>query len=139
MEPRITMISLGVEDLEKATIFYENTLGWEKTEASNDSISFFRLNGILLGLYGWEPLAEDAGISAEGLGFRGVAIAHNTRSKEEVDGIFAALAEKGVTIVKPPEEVFWGGYSGYFSDPDGHLWEVAWNPYLHLDEHGNVS
>ena len=133
------MLSLGVENLEKATKFYENTLGWEKTEASNESISFFRLNGILLGLYGWEPLAEDAGISSEGVGFRGVAIAHNTRSKEEVDAIFAELREKRVTIVKPPEEVFWGGYSGYFSDPDGHLWEVAWNPFLPLDEHGNVS
>jgi hypothetical protein len=101
-------------------------------------ISFFQLNGILLGLYGWEPLAEDAGVPAKGEGFRGVALAYNTRSKEEVDAVFEALKEKGVTIVKTPEEVFWGGYSGYFSDPEGHLWEVAWNPYLPLDEDGNV-
>jgi uncharacterized glyoxalase superfamily protein PhnB len=133
------MISLGVKNLEKATAFYENILGWEKTENSNENISFFKLNGILLGLYGWIPLAEDAGVLAEGQGFRGVAIAHNTRSKEEVDAIFQGLAKKGATIVKQPSEVFWGGYSGYFSDPDGHLWEVAWNPFLSLDEAGNIK
>lgn len=139
MEARITMVSLGVRDLGRATAFYETVLGWEKTMASNESISFFRLNGILLGLYGWEPLAEDAGVPSEGLGFRGVALAYNTRSKEEVDNVFRELEEKGATIVKAPDDVFWGGYSGYFSDPDGHLWEVAWNPYLPLDEEGNVK
>jgi hypothetical protein len=138
MDARITMISLGVKNLERATAFYENILGWEKTAASNEMISFFQLNGILLGLYGWVPLAEDAGVPAKGEGFRGVALAYNTRLKEEVDAIFEELKEKGVTIVKAPEEVFWGGYSGYFSDPEGHLWEVAWNPYLPLDEDGNV-
>lgn len=139
MEARITMVSLGVRDLVKATAFYETVLGWEKTRASNDSISFFLLNGILLGLYGWEPLAGDAGVPSEGVGFRGVALAYNTRSKEEVDTVFRELEEKGATIVKAPDDVFWGGYSGYFSDPDGHLWEVAWNPYLPLDEEGNVK
>jgi hypothetical protein len=139
MDARITMISLGVKNLERATAFYENILGWEKTAASNEMISFFQLNGILLGLYGWVPLAEDAGVPAKGEGFRGVALAYNTRLKEEVDAIFEELKEKGVTIVKAPEEVFWGGYSGYFSDPEGHLWEVAWNPYLPLDEEGNVK
>lgn len=138
MEARITMVSLGVKDLERATAFYENILGWEKTAASNEMISFFQLNGILLGLYGWEPLAEDAGVPAKGEGFRGVALAYNTRSKEEVNTVFEELKEKGVSIVKAPEDVFWGGYSGYFSDPEGHLWEVAWNPYLPLDEEGNV-
>lgn len=138
MEPRITMVTLGVRDLAKATEFYEETLGWPKTPASNEGISFFKLNGILLGLYGWNPLAEDAGVSPDGDGFRGSALAHNARSKEEVDAIFERLRSGNVTIIKPPGQVFWGGYSGYFADPDGHLWEVAWNPYLDLDAEGNV-
>lgn len=138
MEARITMVSLGVRDLAVATAFYEEVLGWEKTPASNDSITFFHLNGLLLGLYGWDALAEDAGVPAEGMGFRGTALAYNTRSREEVDSLFDALEAKGAHILKSPEDVFWGGYSGYFSDPDGHLWEVAWNPYLPLDEQGNV-
>jgi len=139
MEARLTMVSLGVHNLKKATHFYENVLGWEKTSASNEHISFFKLNGILLGLYGWEPLADDAGVPAGGQGFRGVTLAHNARSKEEVDDIFTSLDQKKVRIVKPPQDVFWGGYSGYFADPDGHLWEVAWNPYLSLDKAGNVT
>ncbi len=138
MEQRLTMVSLGVKNLQQATAFYEDTLGWEKTTQSNESISFFKLNGILMGLYGWVPLAEDAGVPSEGKGFRGLALAYNTRSREEVDEVFRMLVAKGVTIVKLPEDVFWGGYSGYFSDPDGHLWEVAWNPFLDLNEEGNV-
>ena len=138
MNQRLTMVSLGVSDLRKSTGFYEDVLGWEKTPASNESISFFWLNGILLGLYGWDSLAEDAGVSSEGKGFRGMALAYNTHSKDEVDRLFDSLREHGVTIVKDPQEVFWGGYSGYFSDPDGHLWEIAWNPFLALDERGSI-
>jgi uncharacterized glyoxalase superfamily protein PhnB len=138
MEQRLTMVSLGVKDLRSATDFYENVLGWVKTSQSNESITFFKLNGILLGLYGWDSLAEDAAVRAEGHGFRGMALAYNTRSKEEVDAIFKGLGTNGVRIVKPPQETFWGGYSGYFSDPDGHLWEVAWNPFLPLDSKGDV-
>lgn len=139
MNQRLTMVSLGVSDLGKSTGFYENVLGWEKTKASNESITFFWLNGILLGLYGWDSLAEDAGVSSEGQGFRGIALAYNTRTKEEVDQLFEALGKHEVTIVKPPQKVFWGGYSGYFSDPDGHLWEIAWNPFLELDGRGSVK
>lgn len=114
MDSRITMVPLGVRDLEKATAFYETVIGWEKTAASNESISFFRLNGILLGLYGWELLAEDAGVSSDGTGFRGVAIAYNSRSRGEVDKVFSELGEKGATFVKDPADVFWGAIAAIF-------------------------
>ncbi len=138
MEQRLTIIGLGVSNLKKATLFYEETFGWTKTEASNESISFFQLNGILLSLYPREKLAEDAKVSHEGEGFKGFTLAYNARSKDEVNAIFADLEKKGVTIVKYPEEVFWGGYSGYVSDLDGNLWEIAFNPFLPLDEKGNA-
>ncbi len=138
MESRITIIGLGVGDLEKSTEFYEEKFGWKRTEASNENISFFKLNGILLSLYPREKLAEDAGVSSEGSGFKGVTIAYNTRTKEEVDELIQKLEAKGVTIVKKPEEVFWGGYSSYVADPDNNLWEIAFNPFLPIDENGNV-
>ncbi len=138
MEPRVTIIGLGVKDLKSATEFYSETLGWKTTEASNENITFIQLNGILLSLYTREKLAEDAGVSHEGSGFRGFTLAYNCRTKEEVNEVFATLKKKKVTIVKEPEEVFWGGYSGYFSDPDDNLWEVAYNPYLELDNKGNT-
>ena len=138
MEPRVTIIGLGVSDLQVANDFYENKLGWKKTAASNDDISFFQLNGLLLSLYPKDKLAEDAQVSAEGSGFKAFTLAYNTRTKEEVDQVFAELKEKGVKIVKAPEEVFWGGYSGYIADPDENLWEIAFNPYLKLDEEGNA-
>lgn len=97
------------------------------------------MNGVVFGLYPREALAIDAGISGEGSGFRGVALAYNTRSKEDVDGVLAEAEIAGGAIVKPAEMVFWGGYSGYFADPDGHLWEVAWNPFASLDDAGNFS
>ena len=135
----MTIIGLGVKDLDIAADFYIDTLGWEKSPASNDTIIFIRLNGILLSLYPREKLAEDAQVDPHGSGFKGFTLAYNTRTKEEVDHLFTDLSAKGVKIVKAPEEVFWGGYSGYFADPDGNLWEIAFNPYLELDEEGNVS
>lgn len=138
MEQRLTIITLGVSDLSVAMDFYSNTFGWKKTEESNDSIIFFKLNGILLSLYPKDKLAEDAKIDYTGTGFRGVTIAHNVRSEKEVDEIFEKLKNNGVRIVKQPEKVFWGGYSGYIADPDGHLWEIAFNPFLALDKKGNV-
>jgi hypothetical protein len=138
MEQRLTIVGLGVNDLAASNAFYETKLGWKKLPSSNENISFFQLNGILLSLYPREKLAEDAGVAHEGTGFKAFSLAYNTRSKNEVDHLFKLLKEKGVKIVKAPEEVFWGGYSGYFSDPDGNLWEVAFNPYLPLDEAGNA-
>ncbi len=138
MEQRVTIIGLGVASLEVSNKFYKEKFGWKLIATSNEYISFFQLNGILLSLYPREKLAEDARVSAEGNGFKGFSLAYNTRSKEEVDSLFENLKSKGVKIIKQPEEVFWGGYSGYIADPDDNLWEIAFNPFLLLDENGNT-
>jgi catechol 2,3-dioxygenase-like lactoylglutathione lyase family enzyme len=138
MQPRVTIIGLGVEDLKASTAFYQEKFSWQLTSASNDNISFFQLNGVLLSLYPREKLAEDATVPHKGSGFKGFTLAYNTRTKEEVDEIFADLGSKGVKIVKQPEAVFWGGYSGYVADLDENLWEIAYNPFLELDAEGNA-
>ena len=141
MEQRLSMITLGVKDLERAKAFYENVVGW-KAAPGPPEIAFFDLGGMVLSLYPHHALAKDMNAVADDGGdysSRGFALAHNARSKEEVDVIFSRLKEKGATIVKEPEEVFWGGYSGYFSDPDGHSWEVAYNPHWTIREDGRVS
>jgi uncharacterized glyoxalase superfamily protein PhnB len=138
MEQRLTIVGLGVNDLQKASDFYENKFGWKKTKSSNENIVFFQMNGILLSLYPREKLAEDAMVSSEGSGFKGFTLAYNTRTKEEVDVLVGTLESKGVKIVKQPEDVFWGGYSSYVADIDDNLWEIAYNPFLPLDEKGNA-
>ena len=127
MQSRISMVTLGVENLEAATAFYRDGLGFPQKE-SPPGVAFFTLNGTWLGLYGREALAEDAKVCAEGSGFKGVALAHNVSSEKEVDEVILQAQNAGATVVKPAEKVFWGGYSGYFRDLDGHLWEVAHNP-----------
>ena len=127
MKPRISMITLGVQDLTKAITFYEQGLGFPKME-SPPEVAFFTLNGTWLGLYSREALADDATVSAEGGGFGGFTLAHNVNSEPEVDRLLEEAVAAGATLVKPGQKVFWGGYSGYFKDPDGHLWEVAYNP-----------
>ena len=139
MEQRLTIITLGVADLKESTQFYESKFGWKKSEASNEHISFFTLNGILLSLYGRNELAEDATVDATGNGFKGFTIAHNARSEKEVDQTIKALRDKGVKIIKEPQKASWGGYSSYVSDLDGNLWEIAFNPYLKLDDKGNIA
>ena len=129
MQPRISMVSLGVTDLERATKFYQQGLGLPRLKPYKDTITFFDLNGTWLGLYPWDLLAEDAGVSPAGEGYRGVALAHNLHSKEEVDALMQQAVAAGASLVKQPQEVFWGGYSGYFADPDGQLWELAYNPF----------
>jgi catechol 2,3-dioxygenase-like lactoylglutathione lyase family enzyme len=129
MQPRISMITLGVRDLAASVEFYEKGLGFPRIE-SEPTVAFFSLNGSWLGLYGREALAEDAKVPSEGSGFTGVTLAHNVGSEAQVDKVFREALGAGATLVKMPEKVFWGGYSGYFSDLDGHLWEVAHNPYL---------
>lgn len=138
MEQRLSIITLGVNDFQKATSFYEDIFGWEKMDSSNESITFFKLNGILLSLYPKEKLAEDAQVPAEGNGFRGLTLAFITRSESEVDELVTKLAAKGTTVVKAPEKAFWGGYSAYIADPEGTLWEIAYNPFLALDKTGNI-
>lgn len=127
MDPRISIVTLGVEDLERSTAFYGDGLGLPREESEGD-IAFFRTAGTWLALYPREALAEDATVSPEGSGFRGVTLAHNVASKEAVRSVLAEAQAAGATVVKEAQDVFWGGYSGYFSDPDGFLWEVAWNP-----------
>ena len=127
MNPRISMITLGVRDLAVAIDFYGQGLDFPRME-SPPEVAFFTLNGSWLGLYGYEALAADAGVPADGSGFRGFSLAHNVSSEAEVDAVMALAVGAGATLVKPPQKVFWGGYSGYFKDPDGYLWEIAHNP-----------
>ena len=123
------MITLGVRDLAASIRFYEEGLGLPRME-SPPEVAFFTLNGTWLGLYGREALAEDAGVPAEGSGFAGIALAHNLASEVEVDELLEQAVAAGAKLVKPGQKVFWGGYSGYFADPDGYLWEVAHNPFV---------
>ena len=129
MQPRISMITLGVRNLKVAIEFYQEGLGLPRREPYSDDIAFFDLDGTWLGLYSWDKLAEDVTISPEGTGFRGVTLAHNVKSKEDVNRVMRQAIEAGGTLVKEAQDVFWGGYSGYFADIDGHLWEIAWNPH----------
>lgn len=132
MKQKLSLVTLGVVDLATSRKFYEETLGFVSDKASNDNVAFYDTGGTWLGLFPTEELAKDATVSAEGSGFKKVTLAHNEPSKEAVDTVFAELKERGVKIVKEPVEVFWGGYSGYFADPDDHLWEVAYNPFMDL-------
>ena len=140
MEQRLSLITLGVRDLARSRAFYADGMGWTPSELSNENIVFFQCPGVVFGLYGRDTLAEDAALdNADGSGFRGVTLAYNTRSKDEVDAVLAHAETIGAKIAKPAKDEFWGGYSGYFADPDGHLWEVAWNPGFAIDEAGNVT
>ena len=123
------MITLGVSDLNRAIRFYQEGLGFPKME-SPPEVAFFTLNESWLGLFNREFLAEDATVSPEGTGFNGFAIAHNVAAEPEVDEIIQQAVSSGATLVKQPQKAPWGGYSGYFKDPDGHLWEVAYNPFF---------
>lgn len=127
MKPRISMITLGVRDLAAAITFYEKGLSFPRMD-SPPEVAFFTLSGTWLGLYDRKALAEDAQVTAEGNGFEGFSLAHNVASENEVDEAVAQAVAAGATLVKKPQKVFWGGYSGYFKDLDGHLWEVAYNP-----------
>ena len=139
MEPRITLITLGVRDLPRSRQFYRQGLGWTESSAGNEQVAFFQLSGgLALGLFGRAALAEDAHLADAGPGFGGITIAQNQRSKAEVDAVIAAAVQAGGTLLKAAEDVFWGGYSGYFADPDGHPWEIAWNPFFPMDAAGGL-
>jgi hypothetical protein len=139
MRPRLHLITLGVKDFEASLNFYKNGLGWQPSSASQDDVAFIPLGGVVLGLYPRHKLAEDAMVPADGSGFTGITLAYNTKSREEVNEVLATAERLGATIVKPAAAVFWGGYNGYFADLDGHLWEVAWNPFFEFDEHDNLK
>lgn len=139
MRQKLNLITLGVDNLEKSLKFYEEGLGWKKSSASQDHFALFSLGGIILGLYPRHLLAEDAMVTAKGTGFPGITISYNAKSEKEVNEIFQLVDSLGALIVKPPQKVFWGGYSGYFKDYDGHLIEVAHNPFWEFDENDNIK
>jgi uncharacterized glyoxalase superfamily protein PhnB len=137
MQQRVSLITLGVDDLGRARRFYE-ALGWRGQEV--EETVFFQAAGQAVVLWGRAKLAADAGIRDEGSdGFGGVALAQNVRSRDEVDEIVSAAAAAGAQVTRPPAETFYGGYAGYFRDPDGHVWEVAYNPGFALDDAGNLT
>lgn len=137
MEQRLTLITLGVADLPRSVAFYER-LGWERSVRKTEGVAFFQAGGIVLSLYPRDALAKDADMAPEGSGFPGFSLAYNTRTRDEVDAVLAEAVPAGGTLVKPAYEIFWGGYVGFFADPDGFLWEVAWNPMFPLTEDGAI-
>lgn len=139
MEQRISLITLGVSDLSRARRFYEQGLGWRVGMAVEGEVVFFQLNGLILSLYSRAALAQDAGVAEAGSGFAGITLAHNVRSDEAVDALLSEAQRAGGRVVKPASRAEWGGYSGYFADPDGHLWEVAFNPGFPIDANGNTT
>ena len=139
MKPRIHIITLGVQDLAKSRQFYEKGLGFKVSSASQDNIVFFLTEGLALALFPHSALAEDAAVSETGSGFRGVTLAHNVADKEEVRIVLQQAEAAGAKIVKPAQDAFWGGHSGYFSDPDGHLWEIVWNPHFSFSQDGSLK
>ena len=137
MEPRLSLITLGVADIARARRFYE-ALGFTAGRASQESVTFFPAGGVVLALFGRAALAEDAAVADSATGFAGIALAHNARSEADVDQALAEAVSAGAKLIKPAGKTFWGGYSGYFADHDGHLWEVAHNPYFTFDAEGRV-
>ena len=135
---RLTLVTLGVADVARATSFFE-ALGWRKSSASNDDVSFFQLGGLALSVFGRQDLADDANVSSDGSGFRGMSVAINLESEAEVDRVAAEWLSCGGTMVKQPHRAFWGGYSGYVADLDGHLWELAHNPGFTLMADGSMQ
>ena len=138
MEPRLTLVTLGVANVARARAFYE-ALGFRAGSASQESTAFLDAGGVVLSLYGRAALAEDATVPDSASGFSGIALAHNARSEADVDSVLKEAVAAGAKLIKPAGKVFWGGYSGYFADPDGHLWEVAFNPYFKLGADGRVA
>ena len=138
MEPRISIVTLGVVDLDRAVAFYE-AMGLVRNPKATEGVAFFQMGGIILGLWPRKELATDGGVDEAGSGFRGVALAYNTRSDEEVDAVLDAAAKAGGRIVREAGRAFWGGWYGYFADPDGHLWEVAHNPAFTIADDGTIS
>ena len=138
MEPRVSLITLGVADLGRSRRFYADGLGWPVSSVSNDEIVFFRTSGTVLALFPRTALAADANLSAAGSGFGGIVLAHNVAERDAVDALLAEAVAAGGTLLKPAVDAPWGGYSGYFADPDGYPWEVAWNPHFPLGPDGAV-
>jgi uncharacterized protein len=134
MEPRISIITLGVADMNRSIAFYRDGLNFPTTYKEGEGIAFFQLKGTWLALYPSDALAEDACLPKGRTHFGGITLAHNVSSKAEADKIITQALSAGATLLKTAADTFWGGYSGYFADPDGHPWEVAWNPFFPLEQ-----
>jgi catechol 2,3-dioxygenase-like lactoylglutathione lyase family enzyme len=137
MEQRLSAITIGVTDLARSRKFYEEGLGWQVGSAP-DGVAFYQMNGFVLALFPLPDLQADAHVSTP-LGIGGIALAHNVQSREQVDAMLTQAAAAGATILKHGTAAEWGGYTGYFADPDGHLWEVAWNPGWPIHEDGTTT
>lgn len=137
MEQRLSLVTLGVTDLDRSRTFYEVGLGWKRS-TNDEGIVFYQVNGSVLALFPRSELAADARVPEEGDGFRGFTLAYCARSREEVDAVLVDAERAGARILRPAADTFWGGYSGYFADPDGFAWEVAWNPAWTLTPEGDV-
>lgn len=135
---RVTLITLGVADLARARDFYARW-GWTPHSSSQAGISFYQMNGAALALFGRDDLAKDQGRPGASLGTGAVTLAQNCADDTETDAVFQAALDAGATSLKAPEKVFWGGYSGYFADPDGHVWEIATNPFVTLADDGGLT
>lgn len=139
MRQKLNLITLGVNDFKKSVAFFEKGLGWKKSKASMDELALFPLGGIVLALHPRKDLADDATVAPEGSGFSGITLSYNAKTEKEVDAVLKKVKTLGATIVKPAQKAYWGGYSGYFKDLDGHLFEVAHNPFWELDENDNLK
>ncbi len=137
IDKRISIITLGVADVAASTEFYER-LGWVKSSASQDAVTFIQLKGAVLGLFSRAALAADAGVDEDCGSFSGITLAHNVSSESGVDAVFKFAVSCGAKPVKKPQKVFWGGYSGYVADLDGYLWEIAYNPFFPMDGQGHI-
>ncbi|MEN9903660.1 MAG: hypothetical protein RLZZ555_225 [Pseudomonadota bacterium] len=138
MHPHLSLITLGVIDLARSRAFYRG-LGFVESKASQAEVAFFQAGGLALSLYGRDALAADAQVDPAGLGFAGFTLAHNVATPAEVDAVLQQAVANGARLVRPAEAAPWGGYRGYFADPDGFLWEVCHNPFFPLDERGGVQ
>ncbi len=134
---RVTLITLGVTDLARSKAFY-GAMGWTPT-ADEGEVVFYQINGMVLGFFGLGPLAKDQGRPDAKLGTGAMTLAQNFTTEAEVDAAYALALKSGATALKAPEKVFWGGYSGYYADPDGHVWEVAHNPFWELNADGSLT
>jgi len=137
MKQTLSFVTLGVADLPRSRAFYR-ALGWRESSGSQDAVAFFQAGGVAFALFGREALAEDAGVTASGSGFPAFTLAHNVASEVDVDAVLAEAVAAGGRLVLPGQKAPWGGFRGYFADPDGFLWEICFNPFFPVDEQGHV-
>jgi catechol 2,3-dioxygenase-like lactoylglutathione lyase family enzyme len=141
MEPKVSLLTLGVSDLQRAVAFYRDGLGWPKSEVGGDEVAFFKTGGVVIALFPRPSFAIDAGVGladVEHGGFARISLAHNVAEEEQVDAVLADAAEAGATLVKEAQETFFGRH-GFFADPEGFLWEVAWNPSFPMAADGSIE